>query len=136
MDNYDNSVQVKSDYHNTDISFSPSVIAAATINFIAVQNAEISLLNKFVGRQYLDNTENKTKSLNPFNVHDLRVTYTIKKKLFREWNLIGFANNLFNKLYEPNGYTFSYVSGGTTTTENYYYPMAGRNYMIGVNVKM
>jgi len=38
-------------------------------------------------------------------------------------------------LYEPNGYTFSYYYGGSLTTENYYFPMAGRNFMVGVNVR-
>jgi iron complex outermembrane receptor protein len=136
MDNYDNGSQVKTNYTNTDISFSPSVISGVTINFIPVKNGEISLLSKYVSRQYLDNTENKSRSLNPYAVQDIRLTYTIKNKLFREWNLIGLVNNVFNKKYEPNGYTFSYISGGATTTENFYFPMAGTNYMIGVNVKL
>ena len=44
-------------------------------------------------------------------------------------------NNVFNKKYEPNGYSFSYIYGGALTTENFYFPMAGFNFMIGVNLK-
>jgi iron complex outermembrane receptor protein len=38
-------------------------------------------------------------------------------------------------MYEPNGYSFSYYYGGELITENYYYPMAGINFMAGLNLK-
>jgi iron complex outermembrane receptor protein len=44
------------------------------------------------------------------------------------------VNNLFDVRYEPNGYTFSYMAGGAMTTENYFFPMAGRNLMIGLSI--
>jgi iron complex outermembrane recepter protein len=136
LDDYDNGGQVKINHDNTDISFSPSIISGITVNFLPVKNGEISLLSKYVSRQYLDNTQEKTRSINPYYVQDARLSYTIKNKLFREWNIIGMVNNVFNKKYEANGYTFSYIYGGVNTTENYYFPMAGTNYMIGVNVKL
>jgi iron complex outermembrane receptor protein len=89
-----------------------------------------------VSRQYLDNTGNEARSLDPFYVQDLRLSYTIRSKKLKELNLIGQVNNLFNTAYEPNGYTFSYIYGGQQTTENYYFPMAGINYMIGVNIRL
>ncbi len=136
LDDYDNGGQIKLSYTNTDISFSPTVISGVTLNLIPVKNAEVSLLSKYVSRQYLDNTENKTRSLNPYFVQDVRLTYTIKNKLFKEWNFIALVNNVFNKMYEPNGYTFSYINAGAKKTENYYFPMAGTNYMVGINVKL
>jgi iron complex outermembrane recepter protein len=45
-------------------------------------------------------------------------------------------NNLFNKRYEPNGYSYSYTSGGVFYTDNGYYPMAGRNFVVAVNMKL
>jgi iron complex outermembrane receptor protein len=54
-----------------------------------------------------------------------------------EVNLL--INNLFNELYEPNGYTFSYfVPGGfgpELVTENFFYPQAGTNFLLGVKMK-
>jgi iron complex outermembrane receptor protein len=41
---------------------------------------------------------------------------------------------VFNKKYEANGYTFSYLSGGALTTENYYFPMAGTNVLFALNI--
>jgi iron complex outermembrane receptor protein len=136
IDDYDNGGQVLINHRNTDISFSPSVVAAYTINFIPIKNGEISLLGKYVGRQYLDNTQDVNRSLNRYFVQDARVTYTIKNKLFKEWNIIASVYNAFNNLYEPNGYTFSYINGSKTNTENYYFPMAGTNFMAGINIRL
>lgn len=135
LDDYDNGGQQTKFYNKTNISFSPSVIAGATINFMPVKNGEISLISKYVGRQYLDNTAQKSRSLNPYYLQDIKLSYLIKNKIFKETNLILQLNNVFNKKYEPNGYSFSYIYGGALTTENFYFPMAGFNFMVGVNVK-
>ena len=74
--------------------------------------------------------------LKSFYTQDFRVSYTIKKKLFNEWNIIAQANNIFDKKYEPSGYTFSYIYGGAFTTENFFYPMAGTNFMLAFNVEL
>jgi iron complex outermembrane receptor protein len=136
IDNYDNGSQQLIHHQNTDISFSPNVIGGITLNIIPIKNGEISLLSKYVSRQYLDNTEDVNRSLKPYFVQDVRFTYTIKNKLFKEWNLVAAVYNVFNKKYEPNGYTYSYIYSGKTTTENYYFPMAGTNVMCGVNIKL
>jgi iron complex outermembrane receptor protein len=94
------------------------------------------LINKYVDQQYLDNTQDDNRKLNAFVTQDFRAVYVIKKRVMREIQLIFQANNLLNKLYEPNGYTFSYIYGGVQTTENYYYPMAGRNFMLALNIKL
>lgn len=135
IDDYDNGGQQTKQYSSTDIAFSPNIIAGATISFIPLKNTELSFISKYVGKQYLDNTQNETRKLNAFYTQDARFIYTITKGCLKELNIILQANNLFNKLYEPNGYTFSYYYGGSLTTENYYFPMAGTNFMVGVNLK-
>jgi iron complex outermembrane receptor protein len=35
-------------------------------------------------------------------------------------------------LYENNGYTWGYIAGGERTVENFYYPQAGRNFLLRV----
>jgi len=135
IDDYDNGGQQINQYSKTDIAFSPNMIGGATINFIPLKNAELSLISKYVGKQYLDNTQNESRKLNAYYTQDARFIYTISKKCLKELNIILQANNVFDKKYEPNGYTFSYYYGGSLTTENYYFPMAGRNFMAGVNLK-
>ncbi|HKZ65183.1 MAG TPA: TonB-dependent receptor plug domain-containing protein [Chitinophagaceae bacterium] len=123
-------------HQKTDIAFSPSVIGGATINILPVKNLEISLLSKYAGDQYLDNTQNDARKLTAFYTQDARAILTLKNKIFNEWNIIGQVNNVFNQKYEPNGYTYSYVLDGAITADNYYFPIAGTNFMIGVNIKL
>ncbi len=123
-------------HRNTDIAFSPALVAGGSINILPVKNFEISLLEKYVGRQYMDNTQNKERSLDDFFTQDLRVLYTLRGKRLGEWTLIGQVNNVFNRRYEPNGYTYSYVFDGSITADKFYMPMAGTNFMVGVNVRL
>ena len=136
VDDYDNGGQKNFQYNNTDISFSPNIIAGATLNFIPVKNGEVSLLSKYVGKQFLDNTSKISRSLNPFYVQDVRLSYRLHNKIPKEINLVLQVNNIFNKKYEPNGYTFSYFYSGSFTTENFYFPMAGTNFMAALNIKL
>ncbi len=136
IDDYDNGGQKTIPYTDADIAFSPAVTGAATIVYQPVNKLELSLLNKYVSSQYLDNTSNKERMLDAFFVQDFRASYTIKYKWLKEVNFIAQVNNLLNQKYEPNGYTFSYIYGGETTTENYYFPMAGINFMLGVNMRL
>jgi iron complex outermembrane receptor protein len=135
IDDYDNGGQVINQYKKTDISFSPSVVAGYSINFTPIKNAEISLVGKQVSRQYMDNTSQKSRSLNGYYVQDIRLSYLLEKKFFKATNIILQLNNVLNKKYEPNGYTFSYIYGGLVS-ENYYFPMAQFNMMLGVCVKL
>jgi len=43
---------------------------------------------------------------------------------------------MFDQKYEPNGYTYSYLYGGSVTTSNNFYPMAGRNYWLSLKIDL
>jgi Outer membrane receptor proteins, mostly Fe transport len=120
----------------TDIALSPDLTGSGTVNILPVKNLEISLMGKYVGRQFLDNTSNRSRSLDAYYVQDARVSYVLRNVGIRELGLVLQVNNVLNKRYEPNGYTYSYLYGGSMITENFYFPMAGRNGMVGVNVKL
>lgn len=127
--------QYKNTYKNTDISFSPNVVSSLVFSIKPIKGMEISFINKFVGRQYLDNTSNVHRSLNPYDVVDLRFNYSIKTKLIPEINFIFAVYNLLNKKYETNGYTYSYYTDATLYTYNFKAPAAPTNFMGGVNLK-
>lgn len=133
-DNYDTGVQDSVIYTETDISFSPDAIGGFTISYSPVKNLYFDLTGKFVSQQFMDNTSNQNRILKPFFTNDFRVRYgvLIKNLVKVDFNLV--VNNFTNRLYEPNGYTYSYVYGGVTTTSNNYYPMAGINVMGGIVV--
>jgi len=136
IDDYDNGDQIAIEHRNTTIAFSPGVTGGASLNFIPMANMELSLMGKYVGKQYLDNTSNDQRRLDAYYTQDLLLSYTFSKNYFKNVRLIAQINNLFNALYEPNGYTFSYNFENKLTTENFYFPMAGRNWMLGVNVRL
>lgn len=136
IDDYDNGGQKMVVHTRPDIAFSPDIISSGTINIIPVKNSEISFISKYVGKQYLDNTGNNARSLSAYYVQDVRIMYTIKHPILKEAQLILQVNNLFNKKYEPNGYTYSYIDAGRIQTENYLFPMAGINWMVGVMINL
>ncbi len=136
IDNWDNGGQTSVKHTNTDISFSPNVIAGGTVTFIPTKNFEFSCISKYVSKIYLDNTQNANRSLNAFFTEDVKAVYTIKHTLFKEWTIIGQLNNIFNTLYQPNGWTYPYYSGGVLNIQNGYYPMAGTNFVVAINIKL
>lgn len=136
IDNYDNGGQNPVAHKDADISFSPNIIAAGTITLKPVQAVEINLLSKYVGKQYMDNTQNEQRKLSAYFTEDLQAVWTIRHVVFKEWKLTAQVNNLFNRMYEPNGYTYSYIYNNSLSTENGYYPMAGTNFMVGLNIKL
>ena len=126
-------------YTDTDIAFSPNIVSSAMIEFRPVKNLSLNWLSKYVGKQYLDNTANDARSLDAFFTNDFRVSYSVQPRYFKSIELNLMVNNIFNEMYEPNGYTFSYFVPGETekelVTENFYYPMAGTNFMLGLSLK-
>ncbi|MBA2250170.1 MAG: TonB-dependent receptor [Chitinophagaceae bacterium] len=136
LDDYDAGDQKQFQYHNSDISFSPGNVGSAALNFFPAKNLEVNFISKYVGRQFLDNTSNPSRSINNYFIENAQVNYLIRSKLPREINLVFQVNNIFNKKYEANGYTYNYVTGGNIANENYYFPMALRNFMASVNVRL
>ena len=118
------------------ISYSPSVVSAHTLEGQPLKGLRLALLLKTVSRQYLDNTETERRSLDPYQVLDARLRYGIRPKFVKEIELGLLVNNVLNREYAANGYTYSYfgASGGLDTF-NWLYPQATRNYLASVGVK-
>ncbi len=144
IDDYDNGGQIVHTYSNTDIAFSPSVISSAQVSVYpfrllkksVVRNLSIDLLEKFVGDQYLDNTGNKERMIRSYLTTDMICHLPLQLKANTILNLKAGLNNLFDRRYEANGYTYSYQYDNAITTQNYYYPQAGRRWMIGIGIEL
>ena len=129
IDDYDNGGQVQRNFSDTDIALSPSVIANSIFGF-SKDGVTAELTTKYVSKQYLDNTQNEARSIDPYLVNDLRLSYSFTNLSFAKAitaNLL--VNNLLNEKYETNGYTFGFISGGEQRF-NYYYPQAERNFLL------
>ncbi|MDH5367196.1 MAG: TonB-dependent receptor [Cyclobacteriaceae bacterium] len=126
---------IETEYKNADISFSPSLIAGSLLNYSPIKGLSVGLQSKYVGKQYLDNTTNESRAIDSYFVNDLNMNYSFETKLVKEVGVQLLVNNIFNEVYESNGYTFGYSGGGNTIRENYYYPQAGTNLLVSLNLK-
>jgi iron complex outermembrane recepter protein len=133
-DDYDSGEQKETKFATTDIAFSPNIIAGSQLSYIIAKGFTFTLLSKYVGKQYLDNTSNEERKLKRYSTLDMRLAYEWKTKV-GEFVFSCLINNILSTKYESNGYTWGYWSGGTRTTENFYYPQAGRNFLIGIGLK-
>jgi iron complex outermembrane receptor protein len=129
IDDYDLGIQVINNYKNTDIAYSPNMIAGAGLEYSIKKNTSLNITGKYVGSQYLDNTQNKARIIEDFTYFNCRVSHTFYGVRFKSITLGLQINNLLNSLYEANGYTYSYIYNQELITENFYYPQAGVNFM-------
>jgi iron complex outermembrane recepter protein len=130
---YDNGTVVINNYKNTTIALSPSSIFNITPTLRVSNKVFLEWQNQFVGMQYLDNTTNKNRALKKYYNSNVLGSYTkVIQKISA--NFFIQVNNIFNKKYTPNGYTYNFISGGVFIVNNYYYPMAGRNVLAGINL--
>jgi len=130
LDNYDTGSQQSTTYTDTDIAFSPGFVGNSTLRF-NYEGFAASLNTKYVSKQYLDNTKTESRTLDPYLVNDLRLSYNWNTTpLLNSLEATLKVNNIFDEMYESNGYTFGYIAGGERQFFNYYYPQAGRNIML------
>ena len=132
---FDSFSEIQNNFRNSDISFSPSVIAGSTFSFSPKAGFEASLLSKYVGDQFLDNTANADRKIDSYFVNDLRLAYQWPTPHFKNLSLNLLVNNIFNVEYESNGYTYGFIGGGETVRQNFFYPQAGRNYLMMMAIK-
>jgi iron complex outermembrane receptor protein len=135
VDDYDNETQILIIHRNSDISFSPAFTGYLSLNAKINRKTEAAIITRYVSKQYLDNTSNNTKVVEPYLVNDFRLNIRLKPKFMKDVHFSAMINNLFNVEYESNGYTFSYIAGGERTAENYYYPQAKRNFMLQLTLE-
>lgn len=92
-------------YGTTDIAYSPEIIAGNIIIYSPLEGLHISLLQKFVGEQYMNNIELPSAKLADYFVNDLNVSYEIKPiSVFKSIMITGLVNNILDKKYVSNGY--------------------------------
>jgi iron complex outermembrane receptor protein len=111
-------------YDESTLAFSPSTILNG---FITVhKNGWQGMWHtNFVGRQYLDNSENTARSLPCFSVSDFSVSYTTKvtKVCPLKEVVVGMnVNNVFARRYAANGWVYSAIcdSYGHGNDNRYY----------------
>ena len=131
---------VTTEFKDTDISFSPNIIAGNTFTFSPIKSLSFGLISKYVGKQFLDNTTTESKSMDAYFVNNFTANFKLNPKWIKEIQFNFLVNNLFNTEYVSNGYTYSYFyrpqgSNNNAVTEVFYYPQATINFLTGITLK-
>ena len=126
-------------YGKTNISFSPSFVGSNAIIYQPSEKISLSLLSKYVGKQYMGNTDQPNSILESYFVNDINITYSLKpEKIFQSISINFLINNILNKEYISNGYYYTYddtwsIPGQIKTLDGAgYYPQATRNFLAGL----
>lgn len=139
-------------YNNAPIAYSPNFVGALGINYNVgfnkilettdngiqkttnyknIGNLNIQYLIKSVGKQYLDNTGNESRSIGGYQFSEFTMGYSIiSDKRTIEIKIQG--NNLTNQYFANNGYTWGYLYNKALTQEVFVFPTAMRNWNISL----
>lgn len=129
MYDYADFSEVRTTYSNTPIALSPEAIGNVWAEWQRKGLSARATLHA-VGRQFLDNTGSLARSLDPYRTADATLRWNRGPV---EWRLD--AINLLGRPYAPNGYTWGYLYEGVRTDENFVYPMAGTQVMLGATFR-
>ena len=155
IDSWDTGTQETIEHEDTDLSFSPRAILNTDLRYEFLpnstgQNFNISLLSKYVGKQFIDNTSNENTALDSYFFTDGRIEYAFKTKLVKEVALTFLVRNMFDAKFSTNAWTYRYISEGydgrpddpstrleqgSTYNLTGFYPQAGRNFLLGLKLK-
>lgn len=124
---------VENNYTDTDIAFSPNIIAGSTFSYLLTKALSIHWISKYVGEQFLDNTSNVNKKIDAYFINDILVSFKSKSQGITQYELKAMVNNVLDTKYVSNGYTYNYIFENLVE-ENFYFPQAGINFLIGFDV--
>lgn len=127
--------QITANLGETDISFSPSVVAAGNLAFLPSDKLSLSLVSKYVGKQYIDNTSSNSRSLNSYFVNDIRINYSVATGLINGIDLFLTVANIFDSKYESNAWVYRYNEEGAEYQLDGYFPQAGINFLAGFTLR-
>lgn len=135
-------------YGKTDISYSPEWVASNAITFQPVNNLQLTLLSKYVGEQFMSNTEAEVSKLDSYFINDFNINYEwsfqgneASQPFLKSIVFTGLINNIFNVKYESNGYYYTYDDTWSNppqvaTIEGAgFYPQATTNFLLGMTLK-
>ena len=127
---------------NTNISYSPEIVAGNIFEYRPIPNLQFALLSKYVGEQFMGNIDSEVSKLDSYFINDLNIVYELREVPFVDSILLnGLVNNLFNVEYVSNGYFFTFDDdfsepGTITTIEGAgFYPQATINFLVGATVR-
>ncbi len=155
IDNWDTGSQLVINHSNTDLAFSPSMLANLLVNYMVISNERhtfsIDLAGRYIGKQYVDNTSNEASVLNAYSLADVGLHWTLFNKIGKDLHLGFMIKNLFDANYESNGWIYRFKSegydpvpddpyAGSEGSGQYhlkgYFPQAGRYFLLQFSLNL
>jgi iron complex outermembrane receptor protein len=111
-------------YRNVQPLLTPNVLVNQSVEYTPSSRWSLGATGRYVGRSYLDNTNDAGFDAPSFFVVDANVSYRVTPR----WRASVQVNNALNndRVY-PSGYSYRYDFDGAPTGTAYYYPQATRN---------
>lgn len=130
-------------FENVQPALTPSVIVNQGVKYSPVHYLTLSANGRYVGKQYIDNTETESLSIDAYTVVDAALHLNLQ-----QWTGVGEqtlsfrVNNISNTLYSPSGAIGAYVNtleqgaqGNTVTTPAAFFPAATTNFFVTLMMK-
>jgi len=127
--------QFQTNLGETDLSFSPEIIANSSFYYEPVKDLGIRLNTKYVGKQFIDNTSSDIRCLDAWFVNDLVINYSFSTAFIPEIGLHLSVSNIFSEKYESNAWIYRYYYEGVEYKEDGYFPQAPVNFLGGVSLR-
>ena len=153
IDNWDTGQQETVEHKGTQLAFSPPIIAHVLAGYTLLESEKssvrTSLMTKYIGRQYLDNTSRITASLDPYWFSDMMVSLESSSGFLNKFSFSLLIRNVFDARFSSNAWTYRYISEFDTTPIDPYarleegktynltgfFPQAGRNFMFRIELE-
>ncbi|MEN8138220.1 MAG: TonB-dependent receptor [Bacteroidota bacterium] len=154
IDDWDNWTQIPETFTNTKMAFAPDVVAASNFTITPLKGLSFNIISKYVGEQFIDNTENNLRKLDAYFVNNFKAEYKFNIALFEEVAITAIVNNIFDQKYETNAWAYKYKSGDGSYDGSFgdkystksdkpgyydmagYFPQAGINFLLGLRLKI
>jgi iron complex outermembrane recepter protein len=125
---------------STALAFSPAHIANAEAEWQFWNSPDrrshfsAALMGKYVGKQYIDNSSDEANTLRPYFFSDLRLQYNAEPSFARRIGVSLLVQNLFNARFASNAWSYRYFAGDAALLDQGFFPQAGTNVLLGLNV--
>ncbi len=140
---YDNSTdwgdaaQLSQHFDEAKLPYSPETMGAFRVTWKPLHNLSLTATEKYVGDQYITNTQNDALKLDAYQTTNLSLTYDFRIKNLTDASLSLHVVNLTSQSYACNGWGYEahFANGDPTYTEAGLYPVAPRNYLVKFAVR-
>jgi iron complex outermembrane recepter protein len=114
-------------YRDVEPLLTPAIIVSQSVDYAPDARLHLGMTGRYIGRSYLDNTNDEALDAPAFFLADANVSYAITPQV----RVTLQVNNLFDadRVY-PSGYSYRYFAGDVATGDAYYYPQATRNAVV------